>query len=337
MASPHVAGAAAVLQQRHPDVDARRDQVGARARPATRCTTAARSRSIRCAKAEAGSIFRARTSRSCSLSRPRSRSASLRPGSAGVTPRRTVGCGRWRRNVERVSVSPAQGAPVAPASGRRSRGLLLFVRSCRAARASARWRASSSFHAAPLDAGFRSGCGSSAQSCGSSRSTLLSRPGTYSASTARGAARVTSYRYPTFPPATRRSPSDSPDASTSSAFASPGRSRTSASRVIARDRGVSVEPRIVRSGDENRLAGYTALPFDQNPYRASYGRAPARRRRRPPRSRSVRRGLRHAVTRTRRRLSLPLLARRREPADGAPAGRAQRVLRAGRRRQPLGS
>jgi hypothetical protein len=42
--------------------------------------------------------------------------------------------------------------------------------------------------------------------------------------------------------------------------------------VVARDRGVRVEPRIVRAGDENRLAGYSALPFDQNPYRQSVGR-----------------------------------------------------------------
>jgi hypothetical protein len=35
---------------------------------------------------------------------------------------------------------------------------------------------------------------------------------------------------------------------------------------------VRVEPRIVRAGDENRLAGYTGLPFDQNPYRAGTGR-----------------------------------------------------------------
>ena len=42
--------------------------------------------------------------------------------------------------------------------------------------------------------------------------------------------------------------------------------------VITRTRGVQVEPRVVRGGDENRLAGYTGLPFDQNPYRAAYGR-----------------------------------------------------------------
>jgi hypothetical protein len=42
--------------------------------------------------------------------------------------------------------------------------------------------------------------------------------------------------------------------------------------IVSQARGVKVEPRIVRAGDENRVAGYTALPFDQNPYRASYGR-----------------------------------------------------------------
>jgi hypothetical protein len=42
--------------------------------------------------------------------------------------------------------------------------------------------------------------------------------------------------------------------------------------VIARNRDVRVEPRVVRAGDENRLAGYTGLPFDQNPYRSTYGR-----------------------------------------------------------------
>jgi hypothetical protein len=38
------------------------------------------------------------------------------------------------------------------------------------------------------------------------------------------------------------------------------------------DRGVRVEPRVVRGGDENRLTGYSGLPFDQNTYRGSYGR-----------------------------------------------------------------
>jgi hypothetical protein len=41
--------------------------------------------------------------------------------------------------------------------------------------------------------------------------------------------------------------------------------------VVARDHGVRVEPRVVRDADENRLAGYAALPFDENPYRPTSG------------------------------------------------------------------
>ena len=36
-------------------------------------------------------------------------------------------------------------------------------------------------------------------------------------------------------------------------------------------KGSNVEPRIVVAGDENRLAGYAALPFDLNPYLADLG------------------------------------------------------------------
>jgi hypothetical protein len=41
--------------------------------------------------------------------------------------------------------------------------------------------------------------------------------------------------------------------------------------LTSRGRRVGVEPRIVRDGDENRLAGFTALPVDLNPYRRTYG------------------------------------------------------------------
>jgi subtilisin family serine protease len=41
--------------------------------------------------------------------------------------------------------------------------------------------------------------------------------------------------------------------------------------VVTRARGVRVSPRLVVAGDENRLIGYTAIPVDLNPY-ADYGR-----------------------------------------------------------------
>jgi hypothetical protein len=44
--------------------------------------------------------------------------------------------------------------------------------------------------------------------------------------------------------------------------------------VVSRAKGVSVAPRLVVAGDENRLVGFSALPVDINPYR-DYGRAVA--------------------------------------------------------------
>jgi hypothetical protein len=41
--------------------------------------------------------------------------------------------------------------------------------------------------------------------------------------------------------------------------------------VVSRQVGVSVAPRLVQAGDENRLVGFTGLPVDINPYR-QYGR-----------------------------------------------------------------
>jgi subtilisin family serine protease len=41
--------------------------------------------------------------------------------------------------------------------------------------------------------------------------------------------------------------------------------------VTSRAPGVRVEPRIVRAGDERRLTGYAALPFNLNPYLRTFG------------------------------------------------------------------
>jgi hypothetical protein len=97
----------------------------------------------------------------------------------------------------------------------------------------------------------------------------LRRPGIYRANTARGVSRVTSYRYPEVVT------SDFPIRLPGREIAYRVRVRRPANFgvvITARDAGVRVEPRIVRAGDENRLAGYTSLPLDLNPYRSSYGR-----------------------------------------------------------------
>ncbi|MGB8003786.1 MAG: S8 family serine peptidase [Gaiellaceae bacterium] len=269
MSSPHVAGAAAVLQQRHPSWTPAeiKSALASTGDPVHNGSTfevnplREGGGRIDLPRADEPLVFVQPTSLSFGLLRPAARaSRHVALSDAGG------GAGTWS-----VSISPA-GAPVATASEATVPGTLTL-------------RA-----VVPRSAREREVAGFVVLSRGTTRrripfwlrierpklrldrSTLLSRPGTYSASTARGAARVTSYRYPDVPAGHAAFP-----------VRLTGRElvyRVRITRplanfgvaVIARDRGVSVEPRIVRSGDENRLAGYTALPFDQNPYRASYGR-----------------------------------------------------------------
>jgi subtilisin family serine protease len=104
------------------------------------------------------------------------------------------------------------------------------------------------------------------------RKVALVRPGEYAANTSRGAARVSSYRYPDVLPGHAAFPVRLSGREVVYRVHIRRRIANFGVAVIARSRGVGVEPRVVRAGDENRLAGYTGLPFDQNPYRSSYGR-----------------------------------------------------------------
>ena len=104
------------------------------------------------------------------------------------------------------------------------------------------------------------------------RKVALARPGEYAANTSRGAARVSSYRYPDVLPGHAAFPVRLTGREIVYRVHIRRRIANFGVAVIARNRGVVVEPRVVRNGDENRLAGYTALPFDQNPYRPGFGR-----------------------------------------------------------------
>jgi subtilisin family serine protease len=100
----------------------------------------------------------------------------------------------------------------------------------------------------------------------------LVRAGEYAANTSRGAARVSSYRYPDVLPGHAAFPARLNGREIVYRVRIRRRIANFGVAVIARNRGVGVEPRVVRNADENRLAGYTGLPFDQNPYRSSFGR-----------------------------------------------------------------
>jgi hypothetical protein len=102
------------------------------------------------------------------------------------------------------------------------------------------------------------------------KATTLRKPGIYSGNTRGRAALVDTYRYPEVPA----------DAPVSSRLAGPEQVfRVRLTKpvanfgvaIVSRGPGSRVEPRVVRSGDENRLTGYAALPFDQNPYVTDFG------------------------------------------------------------------
>ena len=94
--------------------------------------------------------------------------------------------------------------------------------------------------------------------------TPLSKPGVYSGTTAGKASRVSAYRYPE--PAGAQ-PLNGPEQVYHVHLAAPA-----ANLGVAVLSG-NVTPRIVAGADENRLTGYTALPLDLNPYRSTFGNA----------------------------------------------------------------
>jgi subtilisin family serine protease len=95
----------------------------------------------------------------------------------------------------------------------------------------------------------------------------LTKTGTYAGNAAQGQSLVDSYRFPEPPGVPLLSGPEQVFAyKLTQTVANIG------ARVISTAPGVQVTPRLVRDGDENRLAGYTALPIDLNPYRDLFGR-----------------------------------------------------------------
>jgi subtilisin family serine protease len=99
----------------------------------------------------------------------------------------------------------------------------------------------------------------------------LARTGTYKGTTAGKRSIVATYRYPELRPSVGiptvlRGPEQ--------VFRVTLRQRVAnfGVAILSEAPGVNVEPRIVVAGDENRLTGYTALPLNLNPYLSIFGR-----------------------------------------------------------------
>jgi subtilisin family serine protease len=95
----------------------------------------------------------------------------------------------------------------------------------------------------------------------------LLRPGTYKGDTARGSARVAAYRYPDNPGGAGLATNlPGPEQVFRVQLAKPA-----ANFGVVVTKG-AVDPRVVFAGDENRLVGYPGLPLNINPYGESYGK-----------------------------------------------------------------
>jgi subtilisin family serine protease len=99
----------------------------------------------------------------------------------------------------------------------------------------------------------------------------LTRPGLYRGTTVGAPSRVSAYRYPDLSPNGLQIPARLAGPEAVLRFHLTRAVANFGVAITSRDPGVGVEPRILLGADQSRLAGYTALPVDLNPYRSQYG------------------------------------------------------------------
>lgn len=267
MAAPHVSGAAAILLQRHGDwlpSQVKAALVGSARPVAGEAPTRAGAGLVDVAAADAPLV----------LASPESVSLGLLADGAQV--RRTIdledagGPGEWQVSVEltaapggaTVTVPPVVAVPgslelsvsVAPDAADADVTGRVVLRRGEVARRVPFWGRLATPQLSVAGAA------------------TLTRPGTYAGSTRGRAARVSVYRYPEVP---RGGHITAVLAGPEQAFRVRVDRRVANFGVVitSRGRGVDVEPRVVEAGDENRLTGYPALPFNLNPYLVRFGDA----------------------------------------------------------------
>src|SRR5829696_1418699 len=273
MAAPHVAGAAALLLQRHPTWTpaqvksalvltgdaAYKNDLKAKETPTLRGGGGV----VDLPRADATPIFSSPVSLSFGLL---GANASL-TRSVELTDSGLGGSGTWNVAVEaqaRATGSVIQAPATVAVPGR----LDLTVRTTRPADAEATGYLVLTRGPERLRIPYWFGTGRPA--LGGAKRQALRKPGTYKATTKGGSTRVARYRYPENPVGFGFAASlPGPERVFRVSLARP----TSNFGVVVTGRGpgVRVEPRIVRAGDERRLTGYAALPFNLNPYLRTFG------------------------------------------------------------------
>jgi subtilisin family serine protease len=276
LAAPHVAGAAAVLKQRHPDwtvaqIKSALVSTGAPVHYANGHEVAATREGggrIDLPRADNPQIFVSPTSLSFGLRRPGTRTARtvavINANVGGNLP-----LGRWTVKVA------LQGS---------SRGVIFSVPS----RLSVPGRFRVAVRAAP-SVHERDVTGFIVLSNTGTRLRIpfwlrIERPrlaldpqhvlpgaGVYRGTTVGAASQVTTYRYPDLVPNSFALPVRLGGPEVVYRFRLRRPVANFGVAILSPARGVTVQPRVVRDDDENRVTGYTGVPVDLNPYRSSVG------------------------------------------------------------------
>ena len=270
MASPHVAGAAALLLQRHPGWTVA--QVKSALVSTGGPVLGGGGREVAPTREGGGMIWLPRADQPLVFAQPASFSLGLlRRGlhyvlGSGLTDA-GGGAGAWQASVRQLT--RVRGATVRVAATATVPGKLTLAvdvaRLARAGDASGFVVLTSGGETRRFPYWFRV----SVPRLGSESRTLLRRPGLYRGNTRGRPARVSSYRYPSAPgPLGVTQNLAGPEQVFR--FKIRGRVANAGAVVVSEAPGSHVSPRLVRAGNEDRLAGYTALPLRLNPYQPGY-------------------------------------------------------------------
>jgi subtilisin family serine protease len=270
MAAPHVAGAAAVLLQRHPHWTVA--QVKSALVSTGSPVLGGPRREVPPTREGGGMIWLPRADRPLLFTRPTGLSFRLLRRGHRLALRLALsdaggGAGAWRVSVRQVARSPGVSFRVPRAVGVPGR---LTVRAVVSRRAPA--RDGSGFVVLTRAGATRRipyWLRVTVPRLAAERHTPLRRPGVYRGDTRGRPALVSSYRYPAAPgPLGVTQRLRGPEQVFRFVLRRPV--ANAGAVVLSRAPGSHVAPRLVRAGSEDRLAGYTALPIRLNPYQPGF-------------------------------------------------------------------
>jgi len=273
MAAPHVAGAVALLLQRHPTWTPAqvKSALALTGDPAYSTDLKARETStlrtgggvVDLPHADTTPIF----ANPVSLSFGLVRANTVLTRSIDLTDSGLGGSGPWTVSLDRQT--PTTGAAVVvPATITVPARLDVTVRTTRPADGEVTGYVVLSRGSERLRIPYWFGTGTPALA-GAKRG-VLRKPGNYKSSTRGGSTRIARYRYPERPVGFGFA-ATLPGPERVFRVSLPRPTTNFGVVVTSRAPGVRVEPRIVKAGDERRLTGYAALPFNLNPYLRTFG------------------------------------------------------------------